>query len=439
MVYCGACGDELERTPVTGEALGHTPLNAVKENEVAATCEKGGSYDLVVYCDVCGDEISRETITTDALGHSFTKYVQTEAPTCEDAGKEVASCDNGCGETDEREVAALGHTPLNAVKENEVAATCEKGGSYDLVVYCDVCGDEISRETVTTDALGHSFTKYVQTEAPTCEDAGKEVASCDNGCGETDEREVAALGHTPLNAVKENEVAATCEEGGSYDLVVYCDVCGDEISRETITTDALGHSFTKYVQTEAPDCENEGKEVASCDNGCGETDEREVAALGHAFSVYTIILAPTCDEEGLQAAACDRNCGATDEQIIPALGHSFTNYKSNGDATCTADGTKTAECDNGCGKKDTVEDEGSKLDHVDENGDDLCDECGNDMRVSVADCECTCHRDDPLNQFFNKIIQLIRRIFGINSTCECGTVHTSGLTPIWKKVIAKAK
>lgn len=51
-----------------------------------------------------------------------------------------------------------------------------------------------------------------------------------SGCGEHE--------HTPADAVKENEVAATHEESGSYDEVVYCSdpACGAEISRIKRTT-----------------------------------------------------------------------------------------------------------------------------------------------------------------------------------------------------------
>ena len=481
IAYCdNQCGATDERKVAVHE---HAAYSSAKENEVAATCEENGSYDLITYC-VCGEEISRETVTESALGHSFTQYEQTVAPDCENEGKEVAVCDNGCKTENERTVAALGHdpleavkenivgadcvnagsydlvvycdvcgdelertpvtgealghTPAEAVKENEVDADCVNDGSYDLVVYCDVCGEEISRETVTTDALGHTPLDAVKENevAATCEKGGSYdlVVYCDV-CGDEISRETVttdALGHTPLDAVKENEVAATCEKGGSYDLVVYCDVCGDEISREAVTTDALGHSFTKYAQTEAPDCENEGKEVASCDNGCGETDEREVAALGHAFTAYTIILAPTCDEEGLQTAACDRNCGATDEQIIPALGHSFTNYESNGDATCMSDGTKTAVCDYGCGAEDTVIDKGSMLEHIDMDEDKICDDCGSEIKEEK--CICACHQRDLINKIFTKIVNLLRRMLGINYSCDCGAVHTEGLTLIWKRI-----
>ena len=54
-----------------------------------------------------------------------------------------------------------------AVKENEVAATCTADGSYDTVVYCTVCSSESSRATTTVSALGH--TEVVDAaKTPTC-------------------------------------------------------------------------------------------------------------------------------------------------------------------------------------------------------------------------------------------------------------------------------
>ena len=48
------------------------------------------------------------------------------------------------------------HTPGAPVRENEVVATCDKAGSYDEVIYCTECNEEISRNLVTTDKLGHT-------------------------------------------------------------------------------------------------------------------------------------------------------------------------------------------------------------------------------------------------------------------------------------------
>ena len=55
------------------------------------------------------------------------------------------------------------HVPGEAVTENEVAASCTTDGSYDSVVYCTDCGEELSRETVTVPATGHTYVDGVCT------------------------------------------------------------------------------------------------------------------------------------------------------------------------------------------------------------------------------------------------------------------------------------
>ena len=125
------------------------------ENEVDATCTTEGSYDSVVYCTVCNAEMTRETIKVDALGHKYDAVVTD--PTCTVGGYTTYTC-SVCGDSYVAdEVAALGHTEGEAVVENEVDATCTAEGSYDSVVYCTVCGEVVSRETIKVDALGHDW------------------------------------------------------------------------------------------------------------------------------------------------------------------------------------------------------------------------------------------------------------------------------------------
>ena len=49
------------------------------------------------------------------------------------------------------------HTPAPEKRENEVAPSCTKAGSYDVVVLCTECGEEISRSTVPVHAKGHHY------------------------------------------------------------------------------------------------------------------------------------------------------------------------------------------------------------------------------------------------------------------------------------------
>ena len=45
------------------------------------------------------------------------------------------------------------HTPAEAVSENVVQPTCTTAGSYDSVIYCSECNEEISRETIIIPAI----------------------------------------------------------------------------------------------------------------------------------------------------------------------------------------------------------------------------------------------------------------------------------------------
>ena len=85
------------------------------------------------------------------------------------------------------------HTPGEVVVENNVAPGCETEGSYDNVVYCtdSECGEELSRETITVDATGHSYGDWSVVTAPTYYSTGTEVQSC--ACGATNERAVDKL------------------------------------------------------------------------------------------------------------------------------------------------------------------------------------------------------------------------------------------------------
>ena len=80
------------------------------------------------------------------------------APTCTEPGY-TSYTGLFTGETRTgNEVPALGHTPGEPVKENEVAPTELQEGGYDMVTYCTVCGAELEREHHVVEAAG--FTIY---------------------------------------------------------------------------------------------------------------------------------------------------------------------------------------------------------------------------------------------------------------------------------------
>ena len=107
-----------------------------------ATCTEPG-LTAGVKCDNCGEILVEQEVIT--AGH---KEVIDEAvePDCDTIGLTEGKHCELCGEilVKQEEIPALGHTPSEAVKENETAT------SYESVVYCSVCKAELSRETIET-------------------------------------------------------------------------------------------------------------------------------------------------------------------------------------------------------------------------------------------------------------------------------------------------
>ena len=328
---CSVCQDTYISDNV--EALGHTPAEAVVENNVAPDCVNAGSYDSVVYCSVCNAELSRNTETVEATGeHVYATEKERVDATCTEDGYVIMAC--GCGATQTTEIKAEGHKEAEAVVENNVAPDCVNAGSYDSVVYCSVCNAEISRETETVAALGHTPAEAVveNNVAPDCVNAGSydSVVYC-SVCNHEISREtktVAALGHTPAEAVVENNVAPDCVNAGSYDSVVYCSVCNHVISRETKTVAALGHTEAVDAAV-APTCTEAGKTEGKHCSVCSYVLVKQeiVAAPGHskADAVVENNVAPDCDTAGsydsvVYCTVCEaevsRNAVAVD-----ALGH----------------------------------------------------------------------------------------------------------------------
>ncbi len=211
----------------------HEPL--IGKDGAAATCEKPGREPYWI-CDTCGKLTSDAEGTQEipmpveipALGHDWGEWTETEAATCEKAGEEMRICGRDTAHTESREISAKehhllehpaadatceetgiesywectvcgklfsdskgtqsitepvvipakGHTEGTPVKENEIAATCEKPGSYDTVIYCTVCGKEFSRETTEVPALGHDWDEGKATKEPTATEEGEKTYTC---------------------------------------------------------------------------------------------------------------------------------------------------------------------------------------------------------------------------------------------------------------------
>ncbi len=128
-----------------------------------------------------------------------------------------------------------------------------------------------------------------------------------------------ATGHTPGEAVRENEIPATCTEAGSHDEVVYCTQCPCEVSRNHVTVDPTGHQNTVQKEKTPP---REGFHEHGHEAGLYCKDCKTYLTGGEDIhnvdGDYIIIKEPTVDETGEIKIECSK-CGEWGLYELPKL------------------------------------------------------------------------------------------------------------------------
>lgn len=284
-----------------------TPHNpqTMDSNIVDATCGKDGSKTVTTSCSDCGYVISVEN--------------NVVIP------------------------ATKNHTPAAAVKENVKSATCETAETYDSVVYCSVCGQEISRTQMTGEAaLGHKWGEWKHDDS-TAKAESKHTRTCENDATHTDS---AACNFT--SQVTQNQTADQPE------ITTYtCKDCGYSYTEET--KPALGHTHNygapvaDYTSGEAF---VEGKDythTATCtgEGTCSQPTKTDKCTFDNGVETK----AATCTEDGVKTFTCTE-CGGTYTVAIPATGHAWGQW-SHDAATAEADATHTRVCANDASHKET--------------------------------------------------------------------------------------
>lgn len=321
-VKCSVCGKVLEEQTVIPKSEEHSWGEPVVV--VAATCTKGGVNALT--CEVCG---AAKRVNTEALGHTE-EVVPGYAATCKAEGLTDGKVCSVCGEVLEEQTVI----PKTEHSWGEpvviVAATCTKGGVNALT--CEVCG---AAKRVNTEALGHTE-EVVPGYAATCTEDGLTDGKECSVCGEVlEEQNVIPAAHTLGEAMKENEKAATCTESGSYEEVVICTVCGQEISREQVTIPAAGHDLTLVPEKEAT-AKEEGNNAYYVCSVCGNMYEDATALI------------PT-DEESVKIPVIETEdptiteTPKEDDTNKDDANKDDTSDKDTSDKTTTSDKTSTAD------------------------------------------------------------------------------------------------
>lgn len=284
-----------------------TPHNpqTLDSDIVDATCGKDGSKTVTTSCSDCGYVISVE--------HNVV----------------IPATNN--------------HTPAAAVKENVKPATCETAETYDSVVYCSVCGQEISRTQMTGEAaLGHKWGEWKHDDS-TAKAESKHTRTCENDATHTDS---AACNFT--SQVTQNQTADQPE------ITTYtCKDCGYSYTEET--KPALGHTHN-YGDPVADYASGqafvEGKDythTATCtgEGTCSQPTKTDRCTFDNGVETK----AATCTEPGVKTFTCS-DCGGTYTVAIPATDHNWGEWK-HVEGTEGADAQHSRVCANDASHKET--------------------------------------------------------------------------------------
>jgi len=304
-----------EYTPVV--ACQHTNVETL--NAVEATCTASGLSEGKKCLD-CGEVLTKQE-TIPAKGHTETTLEGKDA-TCTEAGLTEGKKCSLCGTIllKQEEISSLGHKdkngdyecdvchaelctnhiPAEPIVENKKDSSCSETGSYDSVIKCSVCGDELERETKTIEKLPHTE-EEIAGKAATCTETGLTAGKKCSVCGEILEaqQEIGKLPHTEEKIAGKD---ATCTETGLTEGKK-CSVCG-EILEAQQEIGKLPHT-EQTLSAKAPSCVATGLTEGKKCSVCGEilTEQETIPAEGHKWNGGETLLDVTtyeCEVCGVQ-------------------------------------------------------------------------------------------------------------------------------------------
>lgn len=324
----------------------HAPAGFVIENEIEATCDKDGSYDLVMYCSYpgCNFEINRVNTVIESEGHSFENGI------CTSCGAEDPDYNPVCAEHkwSEEVVIITPHSIDNVGTELKTCVDC--GFEYEVQIgHTLVAGESVS---------------------PTCTEDGYTTYNC--ACGYSNIEELASLGHTPaVEFDPSNPDTSVWRECPNLDEEtcpclyepVYITTCTFDGCNELITAIgvAMGHIWGDWEEVEYEDgldicpCEREFVFIRLC-AVCGTVDDemKSLPAYGHVFTVWEPVIDITgylspCESVPLEASLCDI-CGheyCIMTRPVPgatAMGHHWGDWYIITAPTYESEGVIAREC-----------------------------------------------------------------------------------------------
>ena len=172
-LYQCACGyEEIRKVSATGHEydLDNWIITDSGHYHRCKNCGKTVDYEehIADHELECGEPANCIKCSKAFIQSHLLKHIDEIPATCTSDGiKEYWKCES-CNKlfednlgnkeiTSAEAIEHIPHIPKLCVKENNKSATCLKNGSYDEVIYCSVCNEEISRTTKTIAKLDHNY------------------------------------------------------------------------------------------------------------------------------------------------------------------------------------------------------------------------------------------------------------------------------------------
>ncbi len=286
-----------------------------------------------------------ETVQSETPSHThvFGEWTLVKEETCTEGKEEVRSCE--CGETEERQTEAAGHTE---VIDAAVSATCTTDGKTEGK-HCSVCNEVIVEQTVVA-KLGHTEVIDKAVKA-TCTKGGKTEGKHCSVCNEiiTPQTATVKLGHT---VVIDKAVKATCTKEGKTEGK-HCSVC-NKVLKAQKTTKKLGHTEVIDKAVKAT-CAKEGKTEGKHCSVCNEVlkAQESIEKLEHTVEKIPRV-EPTCITKGKTSGKVCTVCNEIikEQKELETSEHTFGEWSVVKYATKTKTGKRSHTC-TVCNKTET--------------------------------------------------------------------------------------
>ena len=413
---CKECGEKISSGYKHGP-FEWKPYDSYQHQYVCDGCSGVTDYEphnfIDSVCDTCGYECPHESYTDGVCDvcnylcpHSFTEFTETVAPKCEEPGWEESYCDY-CSIKLEQEIPALDHDWVSGGIERPYQNI---DGSWTDGYYYDTCKNDVKHINITGVAKRADYSAYDEAYK-SLKAAQKNANLTDAGAAAVNQAVMTGM-TMPQNIVEGESTTAYLNnwvknaqsilakiENGEYLKADYTEIDEAIASVDTALENAsISDEMTEELEDIKADLEalkeNENATMADV-NALLDRTEAIAETMNncsngvHSFTKYEEVTAPKCGVAGKEVAHCDNGCGVTDEKEIPAL------------------------------------------EHIDEDGDFLCDYgCGHEFEKPAepedpsANCDHLCHSNNwCVKNIIWKIVKFFWKLFKMNPVCECGAAH----------------